>query len=233
MCIAADRLELRGMMRMGRGLRRLKWPVDWAHEQWLGGRRVICVANGPGFPLAQRAVEIASERITNISRLFSIGLCGALSPTLGRSDIFVAERIRVAETGEMYHAEVPHAQRRHATGLLVSMNRVVQTPAEKAVLRKRYDADAVDMEAGAVAAQAQRLGLAFACVRVISDLAEEGFDIDFNACRSAEGRFCGRKILRAAFERPLVRIPELIRMYRISLRTARTLGEFLAECEFA
>ena len=232
LCVAADRLELRGMIRQGSGLRRLKWPVDWAHEQWLGGRRVVCVANGPGFLLARKAVEVASERMTSISRLLSIGLCGALNPAYGKGDIFVAERIRVAETGDMYRAEVPEARRRHVRGLLVSMDRVAQTPAEKAALRKEHDADAVDMEAGAVAAQAQRLGVAFACIRVVSDLAEEGFDLDWNACRSAEGRFLGRKILWAAFERPHVRIPELMRLYRLSLETARTLGEFLAECEF-
>jgi hypothetical protein len=83
-----------------------------------------------------------------------------------------------------------------------------------------------------VALQAQRAGLPFYCIRAVLDRAEEEFSLDFNALRSADGRFSRFRILKAALARPLARLPELVRMERRGRLAARALGDFVAECVF-
>ena len=67
------------------------------------------------------------------------------------------------------------------------MDRVVSTAAEKALLAK--GADAVDMEAAAVAEMASARNLPFYAVRVVTDTWDENFPLDFNRMRSANGHF--------------------------------------------
>jgi len=45
------------------------------------------------------------------------------------------------------------------------------------------------MEAAGLAREARGFGLPFMCIRVVTDQAEEGFIIDYNAARDARGRF--------------------------------------------
>jgi nucleoside phosphorylase len=93
-------------------------------------------------------------------------------------------------------------------------------------------AAAVDMEAGTVALQAQQAGLPFYCIRAVLDRADEEFSLDFNALRSADGRFSRLRILRAALARPLARLPELMRIERRGRKASRALGDFVAQCVF-
>ncbi|HVX67856.1 MAG TPA: hypothetical protein VHA11_14690, partial [Bryobacteraceae bacterium] len=131
-----------------------------------------------------------------------------------------------------YAGSVPESGGRpFRRGTLVSLERVVRTPGEKAKLRDR-GAAAVDMEAGAVALEACRNRMRFYCIRAVLDRAQEGFELDFDALRDADGRYDRARILKTALKRPLPCLPELLRLQRRSLTGSRVLGEFLGHCKF-
>jgi len=229
--VAAERFELGGILRRLRGASRLSWPLAFAAAGELRTRKWICVANGPGPELAGQAVDAALGRESGISRLLSVGLCGALNPGYRVGEIFAAVEVRTPG-GQAYPAVAPVSGRPFHKGVLVSLDHVAQSAAEKRALRERFGGDAVEMEAGAVAARAWRANLPFHCVRAVSDAAADGFSLDFNTARSPDGRFSAWKVVISALERPWTRVPELFRLARDSRRAALGLGEFLAECEF-
>jgi adenosylhomocysteine nucleosidase len=227
--IASDPRELRGILRRCRGVKRLRWPVWFARSGELNGEAVLLVANGPGPQLAAEAVRAVAAR-SQPEAVVSTGYCGALDPELAAGEVFVA--IRVEGAGSTYAGSVPEAGRRpFRMGTLVSLDRVVRTPAEKARLRER-GAAAVDMEAGAVALEACRNRMRFYCIRTILDRAQEGFELDFDALRDADGRYDRALILKTALKRPWPCLPELLRLQRRSLIGSRVLGEFLGNCKF-
>ncbi len=229
--VAADKQELSGLLRKASQFKRLRWPVTFAAEGAFSGRRAVLVANGPGLKLAGEAACEALKRRPSFSRILSVGLCGALHPDYKVGDVFAASEV-VDEAGGRFPAAPPRASRPFHQGVLVSIDRVAQTATEKQQLRRRYLADAVEMEAAAVAARARRAGLPFHCVRVVSDAAAEDFRIDLNAARSPDGRFCFKKVVLSALKKPWVSFPELLRLVRVSRRAAGRLGDFLAECQF-
>jgi adenosylhomocysteine nucleosidase len=183
------------------------------------------VANGPGSKLAGAAVDVVKEH-QRMDGLISTGFCGGLQPSLGACDIFVAtEVLGVAP------AFAPSTSRLFKAGKLLSIDRVVSTAAEKAELGKS-GADAVEMEAAAVATRAREWKVPFYAVRVVTDTFDESFPLDFNAARSSDGRFSRVRIIGAAMRRPLAVFPELIKLNRRTKRAARALGDFLADSRF-
>ena len=222
--VGADAMEFGGWLRHCTGVRKLDWPVDFARQSDWNGQAVTMVANGAGPRLAAAGLAVARlalerERET-VTAVMSIGWCGALDPALGLSDVFVALGVRTAagDRAALAPRKMPAGTRR---GVLWSGDRFVRTAAEKAELRGR-GADAVDMEAA---------GLRFAgsvyAVRVVSDLAQEDFTLDFNQYRDGEGRFQKARIALAGLRHP----GDLIRMAKRGREAANALGEFLAECE--
>ena len=122
--VAAERREFDGLMKRLEASKKLDWPVEFAVESQFRGERWWMVANGPG----REAVEQALESRVEVSGIVSTGFCGALDPALGIGDI------------------VEHG--------LVCADRVAVTAGEKAELRAKTGAAAVDMESAAVAEKA-------------------------------------------------------------------------------
>jgi len=222
--VAAERRELDGLLVHVDEITKLNWPLDFARRGRLNGVEIVVVANGPGPKLAGDAVD-AVERNEDMDALVSIGFCGGLQPWLGACDIFVA-----SEVNGVAPALAPVSTRPFKTGKLLSIDRVVSTAAEKAALAK--NADAVEMEAAAVADRAKRHNVPFYAVRVVTDTFEESFPLDFNAVRSQDGRFSRAAILAAGLRNPATVIPELIKLNKRTKRAAQALGDFLADARF-
>lgn len=223
--MAAERRELEGLLGHVDELEKPEWSVDFARLGRLNGVPVTIVANGPGPRLASKAVGMVRERQA-VDQLVSIGFCGGLRPSLRACDIFVAsEVIGVAPT------RMPISKKNFQAGKLLSVDRVVSTAGEKAALREA-GADAVEMEAAAVAFLATRYNVPFYAVRVVTDTSDQDFPLDFNQMRSGEGHFSRAKILAAAFQSPVRVFPELIRLNQTTKRAARALGDFLADARF-
>jgi adenosylhomocysteine nucleosidase len=222
--VAAERRELEGLLGHVDEVARVDWPLDFARLGRLHGMPVVMVANGPGPKLAGDAVDVVKEH-RKMDRLISIGFCGGLQPSLGAGDIFVA-----TEVVGVGPALAPSSTRSFKTGKLLSIDRVVSTAAEKAELAQT--ADAVEMEAAAVATRARDWNMPFYAVRVVTDTYAETFPLEFNHMRSKDGRFSRVRILGAALRRPFAVFPELIKLNSRTKRAARALGDFLADSRF-
>jgi adenosylhomocysteine nucleosidase len=223
--VAAEAREFGGLLRHTEQVTRLDWALDFARRARLNGKPILLVANGPGPNLAGRAADVAKEH-EELVGLVSTGFCGALDPALQPGDIFVASEVLIPHRNSI--AAQPAGSAR--TGKLLSVDRVVSTVEEKAKLRGA-GADAVEMEAAAVADRAQKWNIPFYAIRVVTDTASESFPLDFDRMRDAHGRFSRAKILRAAFRHPAV-FPELVRLNRTCKRAAQALGDFIANTRF-
>jgi adenosylhomocysteine nucleosidase len=202
--------------------------LDWARLAELGGHDLLLVANGAGALRAASALDAAAGTFLP-DAVISTGFCGALDPDLALADVVVATSVAAADL--RYPALPVSTAPPHHSGVVCSVDHVAQTAEEKRCLRAG-GAIAVEMEAAGVAARAQARGLPFYCIRVVTDLAGETMANDFNAALRADGHFDTMVILREALRRPLVRLPELCRLRQRSVRAARILGDFLANCRF-
>jgi adenosylhomocysteine nucleosidase len=226
--IAAERRELEGVLSHAEGIRKPEWPVDFARIARLNARDVVLVANGPGPSLAGRAADVVREHLgMGMDALVSVGFCGALDPALEVCEIFVATEVK-----DIGAARAPAiAGHAYKSGKLLSMDRVVSTPAERAVLHAS-GGDAVEMEAAALIARARQWDVPFYAIRVVTDTAREAFALDFNRMRDREGRFSLPKILAGAARKPVAVLPELLKLNQRSKCAAKALGDFIADARF-
>ncbi len=233
--VAAEAAELKPFAEMLTGLRKLKWPIDYAFEGIWEGRRVMLAANGAGPKAAAQVVEVAIRALmvaelsaSKLEAVVSTGYCGALDSKLEASQIVVGTRVLDLASMETFECAAITTELDFASGVVASQDRVAINAAEKGELLTR-DAVAVDMEAAGVAARTRAAGLPFCCIKVVSDRADEAFGIDFNRMRTAEGRMARGKISMHAVTHPRL-IPELLRLRRRAHDAAKALGEFLVSC---
>jgi adenosylhomocysteine nucleosidase len=226
--VASESFEFAGLLSRATDVRRADAGTDWARTARLAGNELLLVANGAGAHRAAAALETALPAFRS-DALVSTGLCGALSPDLTPAEIVVG--VGVVHKNVQYRATPPACSRPHRLGTIVTVGRIVQACEEK---RSLYStgAIAVEMEAGAVAASAQNASLPFFCIKAVSDLANETLANDLNTALRPDGHFDTMKILGSTLRHPLIRVPELLRLWRRSTRAADSLGDFFADCRF-
>ncbi len=113
---------------------------------------------------------------------------------------------------------------RYQIARLASLDHVAQSTEEKQQLFAQ-GAAAVEMESAGLPAP-------FFCIKTVSDVATEGFSIDFNAALQKDGQFSVPRLVGSALRRPWVGIPELLRLQQHSKTASEKLGAFLDGCEF-
>lgn len=225
--VASDRMEFAGITRRMEGLPAAPLSVDWSRLGRIRGNELLLVANGVGWRRAEAAVDAAAA--FQPDAIVSTGFCGALDPRLEIGEIVVATCVAVSS--RRYGSLPVTTALRHSPTVVWSTDRVVQTAAGKASL-SAAGFGAVEMEAAGVAARAEALRLPFYCIRTVSDLAGEDMANDFNLALTEGGHFDTMILLRGSLRRPLVRIPELLRLRKRCVRAAQTLGDFFADCRF-
>ncbi len=230
--VASEAREFRGILRNCGNTVRIDWPVDFAQSASWKGVRLVCIANGPGFQLAERAVEIAGEK-ERFRAVVSTGFCGGLDPRLQIGDVVEVSSVIDVAQGLEYGCAESCRKSGPTRGRLASMDRVAETGAEKAELFAATGALAVEMEAAMVAKFAAREAIPFYSFRAISDTAGHSFDIHLNELRDAEGRFEKGRIVVEALKSPWSRIPGLIQLDRNCRLAENRLGEFFANCNLA
>jgi nucleoside phosphorylase len=233
--VAAEAMELEPFAALLTGVRKLKWPVDYAFEGLWEGRRFVLAANGAGPRLAAQAVEIAIRAVTGaelssskLEAVVSTGFCGALDPQLRECQIVVATAILDVGANTTFECGTVDADSPFTSGLLLSQDRVANNAAEKEQLRQ-HGALALDMEAAGVAARASRAALPFYSIKVVCDRADESFPLDINTMRTPDGRIRRVKIGLHALTHPKVLRP-LFHWKRRSGHAAKALGDFLVGC---
>lgn len=183
---------------------------------------------GDGEALLARLNTLADRQ--PVRAVVSIGLGGALSPSLEAGDWVVADRIVgggrtwAADVGLVreLRGDLPSA----TVGPIAGSDVMVVDAAAKAALHAATGALAVDMESHVAARFAVERGLPFAALRVISDGAERALPKAAQAGMKKDGGMDILAVLRE-LARDLRQLPGLIRTGReaeVAFRKLKLLG---------
>jgi len=175
--VAALPIEVAPLLEQFTGVRKYSGPRHQVVEGECAGKLVSLIVTGTGLKRAQRGTQLLLDG-HRPSWVISAGFTGALDPALTRNSVMFATEV-VAEDGRRWAIDVaipPEAgSQRIRAGRLLTVDRIVRSAAEKAELRQRFQADAVDMETAAVAALCSERQVRFLSIRVVSD--EAGTDL--------------------------------------------------------
>jgi adenosylhomocysteine nucleosidase len=155
--VAALEREVRGLIKNCRRVQRDHQNRDFVFFEQ---DNIVVICGGIGTEAARRAAE-AVIALYHPALLLTVGFAGALDATLHVGDIFSPAVVLDARDGSRFEIE-------GGKGLLVTFMAVASTQ-QKAKLAEAYNAQAVDMEAAAVATAARAHGVQFAATKVISD----------------------------------------------------------------
>jgi adenosylhomocysteine nucleosidase len=237
------------------GLVRIRGNEFVVREGGIGGRRAALILSGAGCEKAAKATEILIDG-HRPQLVVSAGFAGALAGTLCRNDIFIANRVVDAESGEtisispanqpgteeivgkdfgkwtaLFRQPSPSPSPGDGVhcGTLLTVRHVVRSPLEKASLFERYGAAAVDMETFAAAEVCRRRQVAFLSVRVINDTADETLPNDVERLLNQKtGAARLGAALGAVCRRP-ASIKDLYRLRENALVASQRLARFLAD----
>lgn len=201
------------------------WRVsDKEHE----GRRIrffengelVLICGGIGADAARRAAE-AVIMLYEPGVVYSAGYAGALDPQVKVGEIIRPARVVNAGDGSS-------VQISGGSGVLVSYP-AVANPEQKEKLRESYQAQAVDMEAAAVARAADARGVSFSALKVISDESDFPFP-PTDRFVDSEGRFHEMSFAWFVAIRPWLWL-RVMRLARNSGRASRILCEQIRKLE--
>jgi adenosylhomocysteine nucleosidase len=190
----------------------------------LGELSVTCA--GIGYDPAARAADASIQQFRP-ELIVSVGFAGAVDPTLNVGSLVTPRTVIDARSGTTFSTA-------RGDGVLVSAVRIADT-AEKALLRQRYGALAVDMEAAAVAEKALHYGVPFCAVKSVSDTANATLP-DFTRFVQQDGSFATASFLLYLLLHPTL-WPVVRSLAANSAKAARNLttglNEFLADMSYA
>jgi adenosylhomocysteine nucleosidase len=183
----------------------------------------VVISGGENAGLARRIEQAIAK---GARAVISVGIGGGLKPGLPVGSVVIAEDV-VAE-GARYHADADWAEAMAARlpqarrGTIVGVDAIVSQPADKAVLRQRTGALAVDMETHIAASVAAAYELPFAALRAVSDAAEDRLPPAVIGAIDAEGHLRLGAVLASIARNPL-QVPALIRTGRGSEAATKSL----------
>jgi adenosylhomocysteine nucleosidase len=188
--VAALEREVRPLIRNWRMVEREH--EDKRFKFFEDGAGAVLVCGGIGEQAARRAAEavIALYRPEIVQ---SVGFAGALNPALAVGNIFSPGRVIDAKDGSSVSVGT-------GNGVLLSFASIAGT-GPKSKLAEAYGAQAIDMEAAAVARSAGSHGVRFAVTKVISD--EFAFEmLPMGRFVSSDGQFATARFVAFAVVRP-------------------------------
>jgi adenosylhomocysteine nucleosidase len=196
-------------------------PRDQTHAsrtyRFYEHENAVLICGGIGAEAARRATE-AVISLYSPTLICSAGFAGALDSALKVGDIL--EPRRVINFADSSRIETEKLASASCNKILITFNNLA-TPEQKRTLRESYAADAVDMEAAAVARAAEVRGIPFAVIKVISD------EVDFvfpstERFVDAAGQFREARFAIYAAVRPWL-WPRVMQLARNSHRASRAL----------
>lgn len=232
-CLRRPRSFRRGSLRYTLGL--------------LEGRRIAICRTGIGKTNAARRCRALLDALTPRSVLVT-GFAGGLSPDWTVGDCLIASRVTdvpartFEEAPERREAltklrswEAPeeivrrtvssHSGHGVRTAHLISVERVLRTPAEKVAAGDALDAQAVDMESSGILSVTGPAGIPALCARVILDEQDFELPLDFGRIMNAEGEVSAVKTLLSVGTRPH-RWPDLAELRKRAISATRVLETF-------
>jgi adenosylhomocysteine nucleosidase len=199
-----------------KGCRRVQQDYEGRSFIFFERDDTVAVCGGIGADAARRAAEavIALYRPTIVQ---SVGFAGALNAEMRVAEIFTPAVVIDARDGSRTEIE-------GGIGTLVTFMEVASA-AQKSNLAQAYGAQAVDMEAAAVAAAAHAHGIKFGAIKVISD--ELTFELPHTArFIDAQGRFRTATFALFAALRPWL-WPRVAILASNSRKASQALGQHL------
>lgn len=163
---------------------------DRGQRAWrgaIGSTECIAICSGMGKDAAARACSFA-ENFGRLDGLISFGWAGALSCGMQGGQAYEVEEVIDAATGRRFAATGLGALGGPAAGTplrLVTIDHVAPAE-EKRALAEQFRAVLVDMEAATVATAACAKGIAFYCLKGVSDTPVDRLP-DFSRFTDAEG----------------------------------------------
>jgi adenosylhomocysteine nucleosidase len=154
----------------------------------LGSAEIVGVATGLGIRRAADTARRALQSFAAADLVIATGLAGALSEELQAGDLVLADRLILDGEGAglapvsieispadlaRFKAALTAHPLQFAIGTMLTAERILKDGVAKRDARARTGALAVDMESAAIAAEAHRCGLRFACVRAVLDTVDE------------------------------------------------------------
>lgn len=182
--------------------RRLLIVVGLQREARLAGKGgVATVCSGGDVGLLER--RLAGIDLGSVSGVVSFGLAGGLDATLAPGDLLLATAVAAssgtfgtdAALTDALAEALKSAGLRLSDGVFAGVDAAVLTPGDKATLRARTGAVAVDMESHVAARYAAAGGIPFAALRAVSDPASRALPkLAAQALTPAGGIHYGRVI---------------------------------------
>lgn len=207
--VAAMEREVRALVKNWRA-------TEISHEgrrfRFFENNYAVLVCGGIGPEAARRAAE-AVIALYDPGLVLSVGFAGALNPQLRVGALFAPAT--VVDVGDGSRVEIGAGD-----GVLASFAAIAGTE-QKAKLAKAYGAQAVDMEAAAVARAVQAHGIRFSALKAISDAAAFVMP-PVQAFVGQDGQFRSAKLVAFAAVRPWLWL-KLIRLARNSSQAAKAL----------
>lgn len=213
--VAALEREVRPLVK---GWRAVQSEQDGRKFKCFESGGVVVVCGGIGVEAARRAAEAVIARHAP-GLIYSAGFAGALSAEMRVGEVLRPARVVNAGDGSSMILD-------GGEGVLVTFG-AIAGPEQKKNLRQAYGAQAVDMEAAAVARAAEARGVKFAAVKVISDEVDFAFPA-MERFVTSTGEFSEWRFVMFAALRPWL-WPRVIELARNSRRASRVLCEALAE----
>ena len=207
--VAALEREVRPMVKRWRKIER---EYEGRRFKFFESGQAVLVCGGIGSEAARRATE-AVIALYQPELVLSVGFAGAIDPALKVGEIFSPSRVIDARDGSSVATDT-------GSGVLVSAANIAGAE-QKVKLAGSYAAQAVDMEAAAVARGAQARGVRFMAVKVISD--ESNFAMPpMDRFVGDNGQFRTGKFVIFAGLRPWL-WPRVIQLARNGAKASRAL----------
>jgi adenosylhomocysteine nucleosidase len=207
--VAALEREVRPLVKRWR---RVEREYEGRRFRFFESGHVVLVCGGIGAQAARRATEAAIS-LYHPELVLSVGFAGALDSALKVGEVLSPSRVIDARDGSSVEMAA-------GSGVLVSAASIAGAQ-QKVRLADSYRAQAVDMEAAAVARGAQARGVRFMAVKAISD--ESNFAMPaMDRFVGTNGQFRTGKFVGFAAVRPWLWAP-VIQLARKGAKASRAL----------
>jgi adenosylhomocysteine nucleosidase len=229
--VAAMSVEVGFLLDRFKNVRKYAGPGHTIIEGECAGKLVALIVAGMGRQSARRGTQLLIDG--HCPRwIVSAGFGGALNPSLKRFDLVLANEVLDLE-GHRFAIDLTTPERddgrgpRIETGRLLTVDTIVCTATEKADLRRRFEADVVDMETSAVAALCSERSLRFLSIRIISDDARTELPREVAELMTRSGSYRVGAAMRAVWRRPSS-LKDFWSLYEHAQQAADRLAEFTA-----
>jgi nucleoside phosphorylase len=191
-------------------------PLSWQGD--VAGLPIIAQVTGMGPARAAQAVREAAQLFPQ-GRILFAGFAGGLSPSLELGEVICPATV-INESGQPVMVDGQMAY------TLLSVDRIISTPMQKAQLESDTHAVAVDMESHAAASAALEVNIPLTVIRSISDQAHQSLPKWSSGCVTENGQTSIAGAIKVLLCGPW-RLPALLMMGKRAKIASQSLAYFV------